>query len=90
MIGVVVGAGCGSINLRVLLAKIVLPAVLAPIVVGLDSLVATRSAYATTKKRQRDGLRIAHANPAHFVHPKPRGKKASLAAAAATLHGVER
>jgi PiT family inorganic phosphate transporter len=54
----VVGAGFESINPTVLLSKIVLPAVLAPIVAGLVSFLATRIAYATTKKRQRDGFRI--------------------------------
>ena len=54
----IVGAGFDSINLTVLLPKIVLPAVLAPIVAGLVSFLATRIAYATTKKRQRDGFRI--------------------------------
>jgi PiT family inorganic phosphate transporter len=54
----IVGAGFDSINLTVLLSKIVLPAVLAPIVAGLVSFLATRIAYATTKKRQRDGFRI--------------------------------
>jgi PiT family inorganic phosphate transporter len=54
----IVGAGFDSINLTVLLSKIVLPAVLAPIVAGLVSFLATRIAYATTRKRQRDGFRI--------------------------------
>jgi inorganic phosphate transporter, PiT family len=54
----IVGAGFDSLNLTVLLSKIVLPAVLAPIVAGLVSFLATRIAYATTKKRQRDGFRI--------------------------------
>jgi PiT family inorganic phosphate transporter len=54
----IVGAGFDSINLTVLLSKIILPAVLAPIVAGLVSFLATRIAYATTKKRQRDGFRI--------------------------------
>jgi PiT family inorganic phosphate transporter len=54
----IVGAGFDSINLTVLLSKIVLPAVLAPIVAGLVSFLATRIAYATTKKRQRDGFRV--------------------------------
>jgi PiT family inorganic phosphate transporter len=54
----IVGAGFDSINLTVLLSKIVLPAVLAPIVAGLVSFLATRIAYGTTKKRQRDGFRI--------------------------------
>jgi inorganic phosphate transporter, PiT family len=54
----IVGSGFDSINLTVLLSKIVLPAVLAPIVAGLVSFLATRIAYAATKKRQRDGFRV--------------------------------
>jgi PiT family inorganic phosphate transporter len=54
----IVGAGFDSINLTVLLSKIVLPAVLAPITAGLVSFLATRIAYKVTKKRQRGGFRI--------------------------------
>jgi len=54
----IVGAGFDSINLSVLLSKIVLPAVLAPITAGLVSFLATRLAYKVTKKRQREGFRV--------------------------------
>jgi inorganic phosphate transporter, PiT family len=54
----IVGAGFESINLGVLLSKIVIPAVLAPIVAGLVSFLATRIAYGTTKKKQRDGFKV--------------------------------
>jgi PiT family inorganic phosphate transporter len=54
----IVGSGFDSINLTVLLSKIVLPAVLAPITAGLVAFLATRIAYGVTKKRQRDGFRI--------------------------------
>jgi PiT family inorganic phosphate transporter len=54
----IVGSGFGAINLTVLLSNILLPAVLAPITAGLVSLIATRIAYATTKKKQRDGFRV--------------------------------
>jgi PiT family inorganic phosphate transporter len=54
----IVGAGFDSINLSVLLSKIVLPAVLAPITAGLVSFLATRLAYKITKKRQREGFRV--------------------------------
>ncbi len=53
----VVGAGFGSIDLSVLLSKIVLPAVLAPVTAGLVAFLATRIAYTTTKKKQRGGFR---------------------------------
>ncbi|MCU1423556.1 MAG: anion permease [Microbacteriaceae bacterium] len=54
----IVGAGFGAIDLSVLLSKIVLPAVLAPITAGLVAFLATRIAYAVTKKRQRDRFKI--------------------------------
>jgi PiT family inorganic phosphate transporter len=53
----IVGAGFGAIDVSVLLSKIVLPAVLAPITAGLVAFLATRIAYAITKKRQRGGFR---------------------------------
>jgi PiT family inorganic phosphate transporter len=54
----IVGAGFGAIDLSVLLSKIVLPAVLAPITAGLVAFLATRIAYTVTKKRQRDRFKI--------------------------------
>jgi PiT family inorganic phosphate transporter len=54
----IVGAGFGSINLGILLSKVLIPAVLAPFVAGLVSFIATRIAYAVTHKRQREGFRI--------------------------------
>jgi PiT family inorganic phosphate transporter len=53
----IVGVGFDSINLSVLLSKVVLPAVLAPVTAGLVAYLATRIAYAITKKRQREGFR---------------------------------
>jgi len=53
----IVGAGAGSIDVSVLLSKIVFPAVLAPLVAGVVAYLATRIAYATTRKRHRDGFR---------------------------------
>ena len=53
----IVGAGFGAIDGGVLLSKIVLPAVLAPVTAGLISFLATRIAYAVTKKKQRGGFR---------------------------------
>lgn len=53
----IVGAGFGAIDVPVLLSKIVLPAVLAPITAGLVAYLATKLAYAVTKKKQRSGFR---------------------------------
>jgi PiT family inorganic phosphate transporter len=53
----IVGAGFGSIDITVLLSKIVLPAVLAPITAGLVAYLATKIAYQVTKKKQRGGFR---------------------------------
>jgi len=54
----IVGAGFGAIDLSVLLSKIVFPAVLAPITAGLVAFLATRIAYAITKKKQRSRFKI--------------------------------
>ncbi|MCU1406639.1 MAG: anion permease [Glaciihabitans sp.] len=53
----IVGAGTGSIDPSILLSKIILPALLAPLVAGLVAYLATRIAYAITRKRQRGGFR---------------------------------
>jgi PiT family inorganic phosphate transporter len=53
----IVGAGFGSIDLSVLLSKVVFPALLAPLTAGLVAFLATRIAYAVSKKRQRGGFR---------------------------------
>jgi PiT family inorganic phosphate transporter len=53
----IVGAGFGSIDLSVLLSKVVFPALLAPITAGLVAFLATRIAYAISKKRQRTRFR---------------------------------
>jgi PiT family inorganic phosphate transporter len=54
---VAVGAGFGAIDGGVLVSKILIPAVLAPLTAGLVSFVVTKIAYAITKKRQRDGFK---------------------------------
>ncbi|WP_307812236.1 inorganic phosphate transporter [Lacisediminihabitans changchengi] len=54
----IVGAGFGAIDLSVVLSKIVLPAVLAPITAGLVAFLATRIAYTVTKKKQRSRFKI--------------------------------
>ncbi|MCU1533578.1 MAG: anion permease [Glaciihabitans sp.] len=53
----IVGAGFGAIDLSVLLSKVVFPALLAPITAGLVAFLATRIAYAISKKRQRTRFR---------------------------------
>jgi len=53
----IVGAGFASIDLGVLLSKIVFPALLAPLVAGLASFLATKIAYALVKKKQRSGFK---------------------------------
>lgn len=50
----IVGAGLGAVDWGVLLGKVVIPAVLAPLTAALVAFVATRAAYATT--RRSDGL----------------------------------
>ena len=54
---VAVGVGFGAIDGAVLVSKILIPAVLAPFTAGLVSFVATKIAYAITKKRERDGFK---------------------------------
>lgn len=50
----VVGAGFGSVNFLVLLDKVILPAVFAPVIAGLVAYAATKLAYGIT--RRYDGL----------------------------------
>ena len=54
---VAVGVGFGAIDGAVLVSKILIPAVLAPFTAGLVSFVATKIAYAITRKRERDGFK---------------------------------
>ncbi len=54
---VVVGAGFGAIDGGVLVSKILLPALLAPVTAGLVAFIATKIAYAITNKRQRNGFK---------------------------------
>lgn len=54
---VVVGVGFGAIDGGVLVAKVLIPAVLAPFTAGLVSFLATKIAYAVTRKRERDGFK---------------------------------
>ncbi|MEP6480488.1 MAG: inorganic phosphate transporter [Rhodoglobus sp.] len=55
---VMVGAGFGAIDGGVLVSKILIPAVLAPLTAGFVSFIATRIAYTITKKRERDNFKI--------------------------------
>jgi PiT family inorganic phosphate transporter len=55
----VVGAwSFGPIDGAVVVSKILLPAVLAPLLAGTVSFLATRIAYSVTKKRERDGFKV--------------------------------
>ncbi len=54
---VAVGVGFGAIDGAVLVSKILIPAVLAPLTAGLVSFVATKIAYGITRKRERDGFK---------------------------------
>ncbi len=54
---VIVGAGIGAIDGGVLVSKILIPAVLAPVTAGLISFLATKIAYGITRKRERDGFK---------------------------------
>jgi len=53
----IVGAGFGSVDFAVLMSKVVLPALLAPLTAGLVAYLATRIAYGISKKRQRNGYK---------------------------------
>lgn len=54
---VIVGVGVQAIDGGVVVSKILIPAVLAPVTAMVVSLAATRIAFAVTKKRQRDGFK---------------------------------
>ncbi|MGN6326745.1 anion permease [Pseudolysinimonas sp.] len=58
----IVGAGFGAVDFGVLLGKVVIPAVLAPLVAGVAGFVATRLAYRITRlpvdKSHRAGFRV--------------------------------
>jgi PiT family inorganic phosphate transporter len=57
-----VGAGLGSVDFGVVLSKVIIPAVLAPLVAGLAGFIATRLAYRITRrpveKNHRAGFRV--------------------------------
>ncbi|HEY4153352.1 MAG TPA: inorganic phosphate transporter [Pseudolysinimonas sp.] len=54
----IVGAGFGAIDGGVLVSKVLIPAVLAPVTAGLVSFLATKLAYGITRKRERDKFKI--------------------------------
>ncbi|MEO5534349.1 MAG: inorganic phosphate transporter [Pseudolysinimonas sp.] len=54
----IVGAGTGAIDGGVLVSKILIPAVLAPLTAMGVAFLATKIAYAITRKRQRDNFKI--------------------------------
>ena len=53
----IVGAGLAAIDGGVLVSKILIPAVLAPLTAGFVSFLATKLAFAITRKRERDGFK---------------------------------
>lgn len=60
IVGASLSAGAldfGVINGGVFISKILIPAVLAPLTAGLVAFLATRIAYAVTRKRERDGFK---------------------------------
>ena len=54
---VIVGAGISAIDGGVVVSKILIPALLAPLTAGLVAFVATRIAFSITKKKERDGFK---------------------------------
>jgi PiT family inorganic phosphate transporter len=54
----IVGSGFGAIDGGVLVSKVLIPAVLAPLTAGVVSLVATKIAFSITRKRERDHFKI--------------------------------
>jgi PiT family inorganic phosphate transporter len=61
---VIVGAGIGAIDFSVVMSKVILPAILAPVTAGLIAYAATKLAYAITRRHDgkpdgRDGFRHA-------------------------------
>ncbi|PZQ91748.1 MAG: phosphate transporter [Leifsonia xyli] len=53
----VVGAGFGVVDGGVLVSKILIPAVLAPVTAGIVAFLATKIAYGIARKRERDGFK---------------------------------
>ena len=54
----IVGFGIGAIDGGVLVSKILIPAILAPVTAGLVSYLATKIAFKLTNKREREGFKV--------------------------------
>jgi PiT family inorganic phosphate transporter len=54
----IVGAGLGAIDGGVLVSKVLIPAVLAPLTAMTIAFLATKIAYAIVRKRERDGFKV--------------------------------
>lgn len=54
----IVGAGVGAIDGGVLVSKVLIPAVLAPLTAMTIAFLATKIAYAIVRKRERDGFKV--------------------------------
>jgi PiT family inorganic phosphate transporter len=54
----IVGAGTSAIDGNVLVSKVLIPAVLAPLTAMTVAFLATKLAYAITRKRERDGFKV--------------------------------
>jgi PiT family inorganic phosphate transporter len=54
----IVGAGTGAIDGGVLVSKVLIPAVLAPLTAMTIAFLATKIAYAIVRKRERDGFKV--------------------------------
>lgn len=61
------GDGFGVINGVVLVSKVLIPAVLAPVTAGLVAFLATKIAYSITRKRQRNGFKRGQVFTASLV-----------------------
>jgi PiT family inorganic phosphate transporter len=63
----IVGAGLGAIDWSVLVSKVLIPAVLAPVTAGVISYLATKIAFKVTNKREREGFKIGQVFTASLV-----------------------
>ena len=54
----IVGAGFGSVDYSVLMSKVLLPALLAPLIAGTAAYLCTKLAYAVTRRHDPDGARL--------------------------------
>jgi PiT family inorganic phosphate transporter len=74
---VVVGAGLSAVNGSVIVSKVLLPAVVAPLVAGIGAVIATRLAY-----------RITHRSPSNHVDTGFKYGQAFTASLVALAHGT--